>query len=89
MRSSEAYWHVSGVVDQVRQLLDGTRDFIEAGDGRNALLLLEAVTEEYVAGWLCLDDSDGYAGAFFGDLGAAWTEACLTVDDLTPDERQQ
>lgn len=62
MRSSEAYWHVSSVVDQVRRLLDGTRDFIEAGDGRNALLLLEAITEEYVAGWLCLDDSDGYAG---------------------------
>jgi uncharacterized Zn finger protein len=75
MRPSEAYWHVSSVVDQVRQLLHQVQGFIEAGDGRNALLLLEAITDEYVEGWTWLDDSDGYAGGFFGDLGEAWTEA--------------
>ena len=89
MRRSEAYWHVGSVVDQVRQLLDQVQGFIEAGDGRNALLLLEAITDEYVEGWTCLDDSDGYAGGFFGDLGEAWTEAGLTADDLTPEERQR
>jgi uncharacterized Zn finger protein len=89
MRASEAYWHVSGVVDQVRQLLYQAQDFIDAGDGRNALLLLEAITDEYVEGWTCLDDSDGFAGEFFGDLGAAWIEAGLAADDLTPEERQQ
>jgi uncharacterized Zn finger protein len=89
MRPSEAYWHVSGVVDQVRQLLHQVQDFIEAGDGRNALLLLEAITDEYVEGWTWLDDSDGYAGGFFGDLGEAWTEACLAADDLTTEERQR
>jgi uncharacterized Zn finger protein len=50
MRSSEAYWHVSSVVDQVRQLLQQVQGFIEAGDGRNALLLLEAITDEYMEG---------------------------------------
>jgi uncharacterized Zn finger protein len=89
MRPSEAYWHVSSVVDQVRQLLHQVQGFIEAGDGRNALLLLEAITDEYVEGWTWLDDSDGYAGGFFGDLGEAWTEACLAADDLTPEERQR
>ncbi len=89
MRSSEAYWHVSSVVDQVHQLLHQVQGFIEAGDGRNALLLLEAITDEYVEGWTCLDDSDGYAGGFFGDLGEAWTEAGLAADDLTPEERQR
>ncbi len=89
MRASEAYWHVSGVVDQVRQLLYQAQDFIDAGDGRNALLLLEAITDEYVEGWTCLDDSDGFAGEFFGDLGVAWIEAGLAADDLTPEERQQ
>jgi uncharacterized Zn finger protein len=89
MRPSEAYWHVSSVVDHVRQLLYQAQDFVEAGDGRNALLLLEAITDEYVEGWTCLDDSDGFAGEFFGDLGAAWIEAGLAADDLTPEERQQ
>jgi uncharacterized Zn finger protein len=64
-------------------------DFIEAGDGRNAFLLLEALTDEYVEGWTCLDDSDGFAGDFFGDLGTAWTEAGLAADDLTPEERDR
>jgi uncharacterized Zn finger protein len=51
MRPSEAYWHVGGVVDAVRQVAEQARPFIEAGDGRNALIILEAVTEEYVARW--------------------------------------
>ena len=88
MRSSEAYWHVGSVVDQVRQLLDQVQGFIEAGDGRNALLLLEAITDEYVEGWLYLDDSDGYAGEFFSELGQVWTDACL-VADLSPAERRE
>jgi len=87
MRPSEAYWQVSSVVDQVRQLLNQVQSFIEAGDGRNALLLLEAITDEYVEGWVYLDDSDGYAGGFFEELGRAWTEACL-VADLSPSERE-
>jgi uncharacterized Zn finger protein len=88
LRPSEAYWHVGSVVDQVRQLLNQVQGFIEAGDGRNAIALLEAITDEYVEGWLCLDDSDGYAGEFFGELGKVWTEACL-VADLSPTEREQ
>jgi len=89
MRRSEAYWHVSSVVDQVRQLLHQAQGFIEAGDGRNALLILEAVTDEYVEGWVCLDDSDGFAGGFFGELGETWTEASLAADDLSPEERER
>ena len=66
MCSSEAYWHVSSVVNQVGQVLDQVRTFITAGDGGNALIYLEAITDEYVEGWLCLDDSDGDAGGFSG-----------------------
>jgi uncharacterized Zn finger protein len=88
MRPSEAYWQVGSVVNQVGQVLDQARAFIEAGDGRNALIYLEAITGEYVEGWLCLDDSDGYAGGFYGTLGEAWTEAAL-VADLSPAERKQ
>jgi uncharacterized Zn finger protein len=86
---SEAYWHVGSVVDQVRQVLGQVWDFIEAGDGRNALLLLEAITDEYVENWTYLDDSDGLASAFFSDLGEAWTEAGLVAGDLTAEERDR
>jgi uncharacterized Zn finger protein len=87
MRSSEAYWHVSSVVDGVRQMLEQVQDFIGVGDGRSALAILEAITKAYMVGWLNLDDSDGYASAFFDDLGPVWTEALLTAD-LTPKERR-
>ncbi len=87
MRPSEAYWHVSEVVDQVREILDDAWKFIQAGDGQNALAVLEGITEGYVQDWTYLDDSDGDVSAFFDDLGDAWTEALLTAD-LSQEERQ-
>jgi len=88
MRASEAYWHVGSVVDEVRQLLGQLQEFIEAGDGRNAFVILEAITDEYVAGWFYLDGSDGSTGEFFDELGEAWLEAAL-VADLSIAEREQ
>lgn len=89
MRPSEAYWHVGGVVDQVRQLLKQARAYVEAGDGQNGLTILEAVTEEYMEHWTYLDDSDGEASGFFDqELGILWAEALLTAD-LTVEERKR
>lgn len=87
MQPSEAYWHVGGVVDEVRRVLDGARALIEAGEGRDALLVLEAITEEYAEAWEWLDDSDGEVGEFFHELGEAWTEALLSAK-LTRSERE-
>lgn len=87
MRMSEAYWHVGSVVQSVRQVAEQAVPFIEAGDGRSALAVLQGVTEAYIADWTNLDDSDGELGAYFEDLGALWTEAILTAD-LTPTERK-
>jgi uncharacterized Zn finger protein len=86
LRRSKAYWHVGDVVGQVRETLDQVTGFVEAGDGQNALLLLEAITDEYVEGWVYLDDSDGDAGGFFGELGTVWLDAAL-VADLSSAER--
>jgi len=88
MRPSEAYWHVNEVVNEIHRLLNHAWEFIEAGDGNNALLILEAITDEYVKGWFNLDDSDGEASSFFYELGPAWTEALLSAD-LTPEERRE
>src|SRR5256884_3093231 len=88
MRSSEAYWQVGAVVGEIGQLVDQAWALIKADDGRQALKVLEAITEEYMSEWESLDDSDGEASGFFSDLGAAWTEAILSAD-LTREEREQ
>ncbi len=87
MRPSEAYWHVGGAVEEVRRVLDGAWAFIEAGEGRDALLVLEAITDEYAEAWEWLDDSNGEVGDFFHELGEAWTEALLGAE-LTRSERE-
>ncbi len=80
MRPSEAYWQVGEVIKRLGEILSQAETFVQAGDGRNALVILEALTEEYVKGWMILDDSSGEPSGFFGALGNAWTEAILTAD---------
>ena len=88
MRSSEAYWHIGAVVNEIGQLVEQAWALIKADDGQQALTILEAITEEYMSEWENLDDSDGEASGFFSDLGTAWTEAILS-SDLTREEREQ
>lgn len=87
MSSSEAYWHVEKVVSQLGEIVNQAWKFIEAGDGNNAIIILEALTEEYIDEWYVLDDSNGEASGFFGELGNAWTEAILT-SELSQEERR-
>jgi hypothetical protein len=68
MRSSEAYWHVGAVVNEIGQLVEQAWALIKADDGQQALTILEAITEEYMSEWENLDDSDGEASGFFSDL---------------------
>jgi uncharacterized Zn finger protein len=87
MRPSEAYWATGSTVDQVREVMMQAQPFLEAGDGRNALVILEAVADEYVDTWFEFDDSDGELGAFFGELGPMFAEALLSAD-LSPSGRK-
>lgn len=80
MRTSEAYWHVGAVVDGVREILDKAQERLDAGDSDGALVILEAVTEAYLADWEWLDDSNGEASAFFADLADSWMEVLLSTD---------
>src|SRR3989441_9714767 len=80
MRSSEAYWHIGAVVNEIGQLVEQAWALIKADDGQQALTILEAITEEYMSEWENLDDSDGEASGFFSDLGSTWTEALLSAD---------
>lgn len=87
-RSYEDYWHSGGELDEARRILDGAWRLIRANDARGALPLLEAITEEYVESLEILGDYGGELIDFFGGLGAAWIEALLSVDDLTPHEKE-
>src|SRR6266853_5323353 len=49
MRSSEAYWQVGAVVNEIGQLVDQAWALIKADDGRQALTILETITEEYTS----------------------------------------
>jgi uncharacterized Zn finger protein len=86
MRSSEAYWHVGEVVGEVEDIAQRALEVLANGDGRGALAMLEAATDEYVEEWVNLDDSDGYAGELFRDLGKLWAEVLLSTD-LSQEER--
>lgn len=92
-RTYDDYWHTSGDLDEARRVLDGAWSFIREGDARNALAVLEAVTEEYMQAremldWEMIGDYGGDLLDFFEELGAALTEALLSVDDLTPHEKE-
>ncbi|MDQ2694059.1 MAG: SWIM zinc finger family protein [Pseudomonadota bacterium] len=87
-RPYEAYPPVGSVVDETRGLLDRAQAFIAAGDGRNALRLLEAITDEFVEEWTTQDSFDAEVPDFFYALGPLWTEALLSAD-LTAAEREE
>jgi uncharacterized Zn finger protein len=77
----------TAIVDEIRQVLQQARGSLAAGDGRAALAILDAVTDEYVHTWFETDDSSGDLGEFFAEIGSAWTEAILSTD-LSPDDRK-
>jgi uncharacterized Zn finger protein len=88
------YRHTGGGgLDETRRFLDGARSLIRADDSRSALPVLEAITEEYMESlemldWETIGDYGGELIDLFGELGVAWTEALLSVDDLTPREKE-
>jgi uncharacterized Zn finger protein len=86
------YWHPSGDLDEARRILEGAWDLIRADDAREALPVLEAIAEEYlespdVPDWEMMGDYGGDLLDLFEEVGAAFTEALLSVD-LTPHERE-
>ena len=61
--------------------------FLHAGDGQNALVILEALSEEYIEEWFILDNHDGDASSFFEVLGGVWAEAVL-IAEMSSEERE-
>jgi len=82
------YWGIgSSIANGIQELIDKAIPYIKGGDGRNALLILEAITEPLVASWFEYDE-EGEIGYLFGELGQLFAEAILSTD-LTAEERRQ
>ena len=80
-------FETSGSAEELQRLVQKATPFLERGDGRNALRVLEAVTDTFVDAWL----SDGHAAdedmyLLFDDLARLIAEAAL-IGDLAPEER--
>ena len=56
-RSSETYWRVAAVVDELNGVVEQAWSYIADGDARNALDILEVFTDEFVTSWQKLDTS--------------------------------
>ncbi len=82
------YVSVGGVLGRLERVLDQAWNLIRQGDGANALVALDAITDAYLADWETLDDSDGMATEFVSTLGTAWAEAILSTQ-LGPADRDR
>ena len=80
MRMSEAYWHVGGLVIQLREVQESAVKFLDAGDAETALEILLVLLEEASRAIEYIDDSDGELGGFVGELGASLAEAILSME---------
>jgi uncharacterized Zn finger protein len=87
LRGAEDWRAVFGAASQLQELIARVEPFLAAGDGRNALVILEAITEVYVDQWFEFDDSDGELGNVFADLGSAFAEAILSADSSVEERR--
>jgi uncharacterized Zn finger protein len=81
------YGTAADVASGLLEVLEPVPSLLAAGDGRNALILLEAVTDAFVGALDELYDDEGELGTLFTRLDEWWAEAVLSAD-LTPDERR-
>ncbi|MCC6177190.1 MAG: hypothetical protein IT305_17935 [Chloroflexi bacterium] len=86
-RYRRAFADVGAAASAATTVVGQAQRRIEAGDGRGALVMLDIITEEFLAIWEDLDDSSGESGDFFEELGGLWAEALLTADQ-SAEERQ-
>lgn len=82
-----AYESGYDLANQMTNLLNKAKPLLDAGDGRNALLLLEAVMEPFIDCWYDYD-YEGEVGEVFIETEALFTEAILCAD-LSKQDRQE
>jgi uncharacterized Zn finger protein len=88
VRLSELDSRAHEVAHGLDKILEKARTFVEANDGRNALIILEALTQGIVDELESVYDPHGEVIDTFDDMKPLWTEAVL-VADLTLAERME
>jgi len=84
-----SYWDgygSSGDSEELRRLVEKAVPFLEAGEGGNALRVLEPIAESFVESWLEYYFDDEHMYLIFGDLGRLMAEAAL-MSELALEER--
>jgi uncharacterized Zn finger protein len=78
------YWddyRASGELAELQQLTGKAVPYLEAGDGRGAFAILEAVTDACVHDWIAFSSgSDEHMYELFNDLGRMIAEAAILAD---------
>jgi len=84
------YWdgyRSSGDMEELQRFVEKAVPFLEVGDGRNALRILEPIAEAFVDDWLEHSfGSNEHLYQLFADLSRLMAEAAL-MSDLAADER--
>jgi uncharacterized Zn finger protein len=80
IRMSEAYWHVGGLANQLREVQESAVKFLDAGDAEAALEILLVLLDEGSRAIEFVDDSDGELGGFVGELGTSLAETILSME---------
>ncbi|MCI0391344.1 MAG: SWIM zinc finger family protein [Acidobacteria bacterium] len=80
MRMSEAYWHVGGLTDELRDVEKTAMEFLDAGDAETAFRVLMTLLEESHDGFEYIDDSNGELGGYLDGLGKTLAEVVLSLD---------
>jgi hypothetical protein len=86
-RYDDYYGEASEAVSGMYEVLEPIPSLLAAGDGRNALLVLEVVTDELAGALDELYDDEGELGGLIESLDAWWAEALLSAN-ITTDERK-
>ncbi|HVP21407.1 MAG TPA: SWIM zinc finger family protein [Anaerolineaceae bacterium] len=87
-RRSEAYWMMSGMVEQLHTIRDSAYAFLKAGDAEGAIVILTTLLTEVSGSYEEFDDSDGELGSFLDELALPMVEAILSAD-LSKSERNR
>lgn len=80
LSSSQAYWGVSSMVEQLEEVRQSAKQFLEAGDPQGAIRILMVLLQEVADEYETFDDSDGELGEFLDSLGLPLAEAILSAE---------
>ena len=88
MRHSEAYWGVSGMVEQLGHVLQEAQDLLDADDAESTLVILDVLGEKVIETYPEFEYAETDVADFIVDVGDVLAEALLACD-LPPDSHQQ